>query len=378
MIRYGLKLTISVALLVVLGGCWNYEGLNTLDIVTGMAVDKDENTGKYQLVFEIVDTSPGLDSEMNATYVEAEGDSLFEAIRNSKKRLIKKIYGGNMQTTIVSRQIAEKVGVSNIVEELLRDGEPRETLSIVVSEEDTAREILLTDGIDSEFVAYEIHDMIKEDYRITAATINMPLYQAYNAIKGKGNALVLPSIRRITNNGEHAAEVNGIALFDKDRLIGFLPAAETKMFLFITNRLKGGALVFPVSKPDEQVSVEIKDSRTATKVEYQKDKVLIHLDVKVKLNVMEMNSRLDIAEDQQREELESLAAKEIKEGIERHFKMIQNKYKVDIFGLGRFIYRKDPALWSSIEKDWADLFAQATLYVQVETDIVTSGVLKTY
>ena len=59
---------------------------------------------------------------------------------------------------------------------------------------------MLSDGIDSRIIAYEIHDMVEEDNRVAAATVNTPLYKAYNAIKGTGNALVLPAVRCVRND----------------------------------------------------------------------------------------------------------------------------------------------------------------------------------
>lgn len=378
MIRYGMCWIWIIGMALLLNGCWNYEGLDTLDIVTGMSVDKDEDTGNYRLLFEIVDTNSGDENEMKAKYVEAEGKTIFDAVRNSKRRLINKLYGGNMQTLIISRRIAETEGVYGILEELLRDGEPRETMSIVISAEDTAREILLTEGIDSHFIAYEVHDMIREDSSVTAATTSMPLYQAYNAIKGPGNALVLPSIHVIRNNGTAVAEVDGIALFKGDRLIGFLSGQNTKWFLFLKNEIKGGVVSFPVSKPDESISMEIKYSQSKTKVDYLDGQVKIKLDVKAEFNIMEIKSHLDIAQSKQREALETLTERFLEERIKYYFRTMQDQYKTDIFSFGRWIYRKNPAVWRSIEPNWNELFKHAQLEVRAEVDVVSSGVLKSY
>lgn len=362
-----------------LSGCWNYQGLNEIDIVTGIAVDKDEETGLYRLTFEMIDMiGGGEEGDPAAAYVEMEGETLFDAIRNSKRRLINKLYGGNMQTLVISRQIAETEGVFGILEELLRDGEPRETMSVVISQEETAKEILQTKGIDSQIISYEIHEMVEEDSRVTAATVNVPLYNAYNAIKGTGNVLVLPAIRCVQNEEETVAEGNGIALFQGDRLTGFLSPAQTKLYLFVVDKLKGGVLSFPIRDPDESVSMEIKDSQTKTDVRYQDGQVTVNLSVKIKLNVMEMKTQLSLSQTQERETLERLAEEYLKESLRSFLEDVQREHKRDIFGLGRRIYQEDPDLWRSLEPEWDGLFAQASMQITVETELLSAGVLKDY
>ena len=361
-----------------LSGCWDYRGLDEIDIVTGLAVDKD-TSGNYRLTIEIVDIQGSAkEGDPSARYVEAEGETIFDAIRNSKKRLINKLYGGNMQTLVISRQIAETEGVSIILEELLRDGEPRETMSVVISQEDTAQAILLAKGIDSKIISYEIHDNVEEDNRVTAATVNMPLYKAYNAIKGTGNSLTLPAVHCVQNGEETVVESNGIALFEGDKLIGFLPSKNSMYYLFFRNELKGGVISFPVSREDDSVSLEIKGCKTDVDVSFKNEKAFVTLSIDIKLNVMEIKSQLSISQKSERKDLEQQTAAFLQTSITDFFKDVQTQNKIDIFGFGRQLYQKNPDLWESIEDDWNELFQDAVIQVKVNAKIQSAGVLKDY
>ncbi len=364
---------------VLLSGCWNYRGLDDIDIVTGIAVDRDGTQGPYHLTFEIIDMEASGEAKGSAVlYVEAEGETLFDAIRNSKKKLINKLYGGNMQTLIISRQIAQTEGVLGILEQLLRDGEPRESISIVISQEETAKDILLTKGIDSKIISYEIHEMVEEDNRVTASVINMPLYRAYNAIKGTGNALALSAMRCVQNGEETVVEGNGIALFQGDRLTDFLTPEKTKFYLFAVDEIEGSVISFPVSRPNDSISMEVKDSKTKTKVDYHDGQLTISLDIKTKLNVMETKSQINLSQAQQRRELERLTEAYLEQHITDFFQEVQLQYQRDIFGLGRLLYQKDPGLWRSLEPVWDELFQNAVIEVRAKAVILSSGVLKNY
>ena len=59
-------------------------------------------------------------------------------------------------------------------------------------------------------------------------------------------------IRLLTMINRHP-EANGIAVFKKDKLLGYLSSEETKYFLMATDEVKGGLLTFSSAGmgPDE-------------------------------------------------------------------------------------------------------------------------------
>lgn len=360
-----------------LTGCWDYNSFKDLDIVTGLAVDKDWDSGNYVLTVEIVDVKSNSE-QISTFYVEAEGDTFFSAIRNSKKRLINKLYGGNLQTIIISHQIAEREGVDVILEQVVRDGEPRETLSVVISQEETAREIIMTDGLDSRIIAYEIHEMVTEDNRVTSATKNMPLYKAYEATHGVGNALVLPAIRCVTNHDKTVAESNGIALFQGDKLIGYNSPQNTMLYLIMIDESNGGVLSLPYKSSEDLISLEILKEKTSVGAAIIDGTLQVSVDIKIKVNIQEIKSQANISQLQERNELEAAIARALEERIRAYFDHIQKDVGVDIFGLGNKVYQRDPDLWRSVEGDWDTWFQNASLTVKAQAKIQMAGVLKNY
>lgn len=189
---------------------------------------------------------------------------------------------------------------------------------------------------------------------------------------------MLPAARCIENNGQNATEVNGIALFLKDRLIGYETPENTLYYLFIMDELQNGVISFPVTDPDESVSMQIKSSKASTGVSYENGQLSVALHLKIKLNVMEVKGQLAVSQAQQREQLEVLTEQMISLRISEFFHEIQTRVGVDIFGLGKLLYQKEPEVWRSVEADWESLFQKASLSVAVEADIISSGVMKDY
>lgn len=362
-----------------MGGCWDYRGLNDINIVAGMAIDRDAATGGYYITVEIIDTlSSGDQNGLKAKYVESTGETLFDALRNAKKKLINKLYGGNMQVAIISREIAKTDGIMFIIEQLLRDGEPRETLSLVISEEKTAKEVLMTEGIDSNIISYEINQMIEEDSSVTGATVNTPMYKAYEEVKGEGNSLVLPVIKISTNNEKKVTEEDGIAVFNEGRLAGFISTRDSLFFLMTVNQLKGGVLSFTVDASDEEVSLGIQESDSKIKASYQDGQLFVNVDIDLKLNIVEVKSKVDISQAEQRAVFENMTAEYVTQKVLRFFQETQSEKKIDIFSIGSIIYKKDPALWETLKQDWDQVFENAHVQISTKVKVTSAGVMKNF
>ncbi len=363
-----------------LSGCWNYWGLNDMIIVTGIAIDKKAETGPYLLTIESVDTrSASDDSELKAQYIETEGDTIFSALRNAKRRLNNKLYGGHMELVVISHQLAEREGILPLLEDFLRDGEPRETLNIAIAQGSSAKDILLSKDVETNIISYDISRSIEEDRKTTASTRYVPLYKAYSAIKAPGNTLVLPALHHVENNEKKVLETNGIAFFRSDRLNGWLPPEKTMYYLFFKNEVNGGALSFKLTEKQEAAtSLEIKESSAKTDYRFDNGQLSVTMKVKITMNLMELNAPLDLRQASERTRLEEKAAAVLTERISGLFAEAQTTIGSDIFGLGNLIYKDNPDLWRKIEGNWDDIFKTAQLKVETDVDLVNTGVLKDY
>ncbi|WP_446692492.1 Ger(x)C family spore germination protein, partial [Ruminiclostridium cellobioparum] len=130
-------------------GCWDYREINQMSIVSGAAVDKTPD-GKYKLSIEIIDLkSGGKEAHVHSKKLECYGESLFDAIRNSIKISSQMLYWGHTEIIIISKDVA-KEGILPIIDLFSRDAEPRLSIDILISNEDTAEKILDSQSISTE------------------------------------------------------------------------------------------------------------------------------------------------------------------------------------------------------------------------------------
>ena len=242
-----------------LTGCWSYISLNDIAIVMGMGLDEDPASGGYQITNEIVDFTKSLkESSATGKLVVSEGPTVFEALRDAKRRLINKLYFSNAQVVAFSEALARDKGILNAADWIMRDAEGRETMNLLIAKGGTAHDLLAIKGLDQSIVSLELDAIITEDAKVTSSTAHTELYSAYDILNSPGIELTLPAFIIADNDGQKVAEADGIAAFKGDKLVGYLSKDESKYFLMATNECHGGILAISMhgtGAPDTSLEI---------------------------------------------------------------------------------------------------------------------------
>lgn len=375
MTRKFLCTILLILLSLCLSGCWNYVGLNEIVIVTGIAVDKNDETKQYHLTFEIIDLMESSNQEgIKTKIIESDGKTIFDAVRNCKKKISSKLYFGDTQVVVVSETIAKEDGLLVITNFFLKDAEPRETISLVISQESTAKQIIEKKGTSESINSYEIKEILHKDAKVTASTMNTELYEVFNILNAKGVSAVVPSFHITINHGQSAAEANGIALFKKDKMLGYLTAEESKYYLFITNAINGGILTLKTSdKEYENVSLEISDSKTKRSYSYDKKKIKITINISTKVFLAELAGQTKMVTEKEIKKVQKMAEDKIIQNSMDVIKKVQADFNSDIFGFGQIIYNDNPKLWKKLQGDWDELFQTVEVEIKPKIIITNSG-----
>lgn len=375
MIKKLLLYALCLIAVVPISGCWSYRGLNEMSIVSGIAIDKDAATGDYCIAYEIIDlTKPVKESGLTGKIIDSQGQTLFDATRNAKNRLVNRLYFGSTQTIVLSEDIARSQDMLSIIDWFLRDAECRETVCIVISQEKSAREILATPGIDQSVTGLDLYDIVVEDKNDVSTTVYMPLYQIYDVQNGEGLCLTLPAVHSTLNNEETVNEANGIAVFDRNHMLGYLDVQQSKYFMFATDKVSGGILT--LSNDDSQqedISMEIGQNKTETSYTYENGELKIQIHADTLVYVGEDGRSLDSTDPAQIAALEAKASQMLQSNMQDVIAFVQSQYNADIFGFGNMIYKRDPKLWEQLKPDWDTIFPRLQVEVEAEVHITNTA-----
>lgn len=372
------KIFILLLLTFTLTGCWDYIGVNDITIIAGFAVDKDEKTEKYKLTFEFINLNESSkDKGIKTKIIESSGETVFDAVRNAKKRLVNKLYFGDTKIVIVSNEIAKNDGIESILNWFLKDEEIRETIHFIISQEKTAKEILLSTSVDSPITSYEINQVLKLDNHVTSSTKDVEAYKIYNTLKNPGAALVLPVFRTVKNEKINTAEANGLAAFKNDKLIGYLSASESKYYLFVDDSIDGGLLTLNNDKDKtKDITLEIANSSTSKSYTYHNKKFKITIETETEVYLADYSDQSKPIDEKKTKEIQKKTEKMIEKNINKLIEKSRNEFKTDIFGFGCLIFRSNPKLWKKVEKEWNSIYMDMDIDIKSKVKIVNTAFIK--
>jgi spore germination protein KC len=352
-------------------GCWNYREIENLAIVSGIAVDKKED--KYIVTTEIIDIKGNKDPTQSTKIVSSEGITIFDAVRNAIEVEGRKLYFSHAQIVIINKDIAEE-SIIPVLDWITRDNEPRYTLRFLISKENSAKEILMYKPITSDILSFELGDMIVSE-RNLSKSVNIEEWQLLNDLPRKGISAVLPTVDITTMNNVPTPEISGLGIFKKDKLVGFLDGEETKTFLFINNKIRGGLLSKKEHSENKttDVSLEILKNKTSLRPRYEDGRILIEIKTDTSVVIGENGGEIDYIQEPGRSILKKNFETMLENNIKNLVKKVQDKYDSDIFGFGKMIRIHMPGLWKKLEPQWDEQFKNVEIEVHSTINIENSA-----
>lgn len=370
MVKRWLFCLMALPLILLLNGCWNYRGLDQMNIVVGIAVDFDETENMYNVSYEVADLA-GADKNKGITgrIITSKGKTMFESSRNAKLRDPDKLFFGSPPVLIINQDYARKRGIMNMLEWFLQDGECRETMYVAISQEETASEILEGGKSSNSIVSSNLHDMIGEDKDVTGTVFKTELYQVYNSLFSPRNSVVLPALRKVQNQDETVPELNGSAVIKDGKLVGYLTPEQSRYLLFVENKL--GSAILTLSIPEmktEDISLEVFTDRAKKSYRIEDDKIIVEIKVRNHVAIGENQMNIDVMDEEVIKQIERAAEQLIETNTQNVISILQHEFNTDALGFGEMIYKKDYKLWNKLAPSWDEIFP--TLEVKISADVI--------
>ncbi len=384
-----LSITVALAMLLPLTGCWDRRELNELAISLALAIDRIDDG--YRVTVQVVQpaevaSQKGGEQTTPVTVYRSEGVTLFEAIRKMTRFSPRKVYAAHLRVAVFGEAIARE-GIGDALDLLSRDYEFRTDFFLLVCKGMTGARALDVLTPLEKIPANKLFNSIQTSSKVWAPVVTVTLDQFLENIEGDGHNPVLSGIRVVGDAaiGDSKDNLNhvrppaqlrnaGLAVFRKDRLVGWLNVTESKGYSYMTNKVK--STVGHIPCPDGGIfGVEIIDSKARLKGGVREGRAILAVALSVEANIGEVQCRIDLTRTESIRELEREAEQTITAILEKSINVAQNKYKSDIFGFGAAVHRSSPSAWKSMKDDWDNLFADTDVDVQVKVKIKRTGTI---
>lgn len=388
MLRKVLFLVLGVVSVSSLTACWSRSEMNDLAVAVGMGIDKvgDQFRVSVQVVVPGEVAAKKGRGSSPVMLIKTEADTIMEASRRLTTVSPRKIYFSHLRVFVLGESLARE-GMGKTLDFLSRDHEFRNDFYILVAREGSAENTLKIMTTLEQIPATYLFTSLESSEKNWSPSTTVTLDELITTLISSGKQPVLTGLAVIGNpelgNSRKNTEqiespgrlkISGLAVFKKDKLLGWLNENESRGYNFILDNVNSS--VGRERCPDGgNAAIEIIRSKTDMKGLVSRGVPRIEIHVRVNANVGEVECRkLDLTRVNTFRELEKTAAHTIESRMESVIEKAQTVYKSDIFGFGGAIRRSNPKAWNTLKEDWNDRhFVRLPVKIRVDVKLRHSG-----
>lgn len=387
-----------VLVLALLSGCWSRREIEELAIASGMAIDIIETpeNKKFRVSVQIARARQlgsgrqgggGSGARDPAWLVSGYGETVYEAARNITVRSPRAMVLYHSRVVVLGERAARE-GVQEILDFLLRHRETRLRTWVVVSP-GQARDILKTNPEIEQILADELNSIVMNITNSSSKAYAVNLRDFAVALVTPGMDSVAPKvgiIRIMENQGadpsvlkgepQKSIQVQGLGVFRRGRLAGWLDDDETKGFLYITGKARSG--IIPVKtggQAGQKISFLMTRTKSEIKPRVENGQVRFSVKIEAEGDLVENERITDITEPELLDQVNRAVAGEISRLARRSLDKAQRRLGSDIFGFGEKLHKADPGYWRQVEENWHDIYPTVDVNIQVKADIRRTGLI---
>ncbi len=378
MIKKIMLSALCVSLMLNFTGCWNNRDLSEIAISSALGIDRTDD-GKALVSVQILKPSSakaggketGGGDGKGFVVVSNTADSVFGALRGMLSKVDNKIFYSSSQVIIIGENAA-KAGIKDYLDFTLRDHETQFKLLVAVSKGVTAKEILEQEYDLSKVPGAYVRDTL-DNSESRGFSKKMMLIEVARDLVNEGKELCIGTIKK---EGK-TTETEGMAVFQKDKLVGWLDSFETRGYMFITGRVQSTIIeVEGLGDLNKQVAIEIQKSSSKVTLEWADDgKPIYTVKIQAQGNIGEQHVQTKKEPEFIKSVTESCTQK-IRKEAKLTIKKCQEEYMSDIFGFGALLFDKNPSYWKSVSNQWnQEVFPKIETRIEVDLKIVRSGLV---
>ena len=382
---------LTVLLLSLATGCWNRRELNDLAIAVGLGIDRIDND-RYLVSAQVVEPGEVAEkaggSRAPVILYSETGNTVLEALRKMTTKSPRRIYLAHLRVLILGEKLARE-GIGEVLEFMLRESELRTDFIVAIAKGREAKELLKILTPLEKLPSVKIFKSMETSQHKWAPSLSVTLDRLTADLTSDGKHPVLATVEvtgdaeagNDKSNLEHIDVPAGItssrlAVFKKDKLIGWLNEKESKGYNYIINKISSTVGFMPCPNGGK-FAVEVMRSHANVKARTEDGEPIVNVELRVKQNINEVMCKIDLTKADTYAELDRRSVQKLESILESAINKAQKQYKSDIFGFGEAVHRADPKLWKQLQHDWDQHFANMPIHVKVEVQTALSGTLNT-
>lgn len=384
----------SVLLICILfTGCWDKVEIDKRSFISTIGIDAGEDIGneeelkklkedksnneldlkRIHITYGAPDISklgPQKSATSKDNYITTDAISMEDALEKASSKISRNINYGHIKLLVLSSELLEHPEVFREITDYLQRQSSLNKMMYVVIAEGKAEEYVKFKPVMEQNIETYISGLIDSSNRnstILPVTLNEMLIR----LSENGNAII-PSLKYEKDKNE--ISLTGLGIIKEYKIKGFLSQDQTSVIEMLRGKLEGGKKSVYIEGHPIDISVERVKRKITMKNEGSnlKFNIDIFLEGQIKgyynggkqLTSTYLNS------------IEEDFNKSIKDECEEVVKITQKTFMVDPVGFREVVEKYHNTLWKEKESNWAKVYENANINVNVHTKIRRIGITK--
>ena len=364
------KLILTISLVFICTGCFNYKELNAYAIATGMAIDRYNNNYEVSVLISNLPKSSNTQGgkDYKTIVYSGKGKTIYEAIKQIGLISPKELYIGHLYVLLISEDVA-KEGINPTLEFLLEESRSKKNFQVAIAKDSKAKDLLSITSPLTDFPSQNLSTNLKSSTElqgsVSATDFNTVLYKLIN----NGIDLTLNGFHVERNNSKECAKLSPLSIFKRDKLITWATDNESKGINIINNNIK--ELYLNIKCDDGYIIINTEDLYTEKHINKNGN---MTIKTNGKASITEITCDIDLKKQDNINKLEKKIDNKIKK-LEFEAINLSKEYSSDIFGIGLLYYENYPKKYNSI-KDFDKFYKNTKFNIKNDIKINTTGSIK--
>lgn len=224
------KIIIILFIPFILSGCYDYNQLNDLAIISGIGIDYEND--EFKVTFEIISTKKeGETSGSNNTYyITSTGQNIVSAFTSSANKIDKVPYFEHVEVIVFSKYVAEN-HLKDCIDYLIRTERLRNEFYAVIAE-DKAEKLISSSTKDHPIVSTYLVDLLEFNKETYNSSYYIQFTKTINSMLSDGEDAMLPVF---ISDEDKNIELSGLGIFKDFNLVHIFNPDDASIVNLLNN-----------------------------------------------------------------------------------------------------------------------------------------------
>ena len=381
------KTLILLLPLLLLSGCYNYQEMNDLGIITATEINKEND--EFKITVQVVNPKKQSDasSANQPAFISytSTGKTIHEAYRNLIQKISRKIYAMHMQVLIIKDNLA-KENLSEMLDFYFRNVEVRKEFYVLIDTTENNNNDKLLEILTplTNLSSQNILNTLESDNKYISISNLITFNDLMDTYLDEHKELVLPTIYIKGNEQIGDEETNiektssdsdlhlgNLAIFKDEKMLGILSREESITVNLIKGEAKEMLITFNCNENKFASSKVILDK---PKIEIDIKKLQVNIIIKGNADLTEYTCNDNLNNAKVIKEINNKLNKHYVDIINNSIKNINKKYNSDVYGFRNMIYKKDYKYYNQIKDDYYNkVFNNLNFNIKSDINLITKG-----